>query len=558
MNGTKNKISFEQAALGGLLKRHRLIVPTNQREYAWEEKHVEQLFQDFAKAINDNEIGYFLGTIVTIPRDDGTLEVVDGQQRLATTAILLAAIRDHLITSNPLAVESINNDFLTGIDIEREVRVPRLILNLDDRELFAWVLTRAGNKPTESKPSHYKIMSAFKIAQKFVKNIVAIVDVKEHGDVLKKWISFVEHRALAVLVTVASGANAYKMFETLNDRGLEISQADLIKNFLFGRSGDRLPEVQMHWAYMRNTLESLAEDNLTVKFLRHALIVMRGNLRQYEVYDVVQQLARTEQQAIACASNFSTLSNAYIATFNPESDKWNGYPDSVGKAIRILNLLDIQPFRSLQLAVSAKFDKKETALAYQFLVSLGVRLIIASGTRSGSIEESVASAAFEIYSGNITSTIDLKKKITSITPNNEEFKESVENHKVSKAKLARYYLRSLEMTAKGEPEPYFEPTDDRTIINLEHILPKNPLVNWSQFTPDEADLWINRLGNQLLMRASDNSNAKSDGFDDKKALYANSPYLLTKQVSDLLEWTPSTIAARQKGLAELAVKTWPI
>jgi succinate dehydrogenase flavin-adding protein (antitoxin of CptAB toxin-antitoxin module) len=65
-----------------------------------------------------------------------------------------------------------------GIDIEKEVRVPRLILNLDDRELFAWVLTRAGNKPTASKPSHYKITSTFKIAKKLVKNIVAIVDVE--------------------------------------------------------------------------------------------------------------------------------------------------------------------------------------------------------------------------------------------------------------------------------------------------------------------------------------------------------------------------------------------
>ena len=66
-------------------------MPSNQREYAWTEREVTDLLQDFALAISEAK-PYFLGTIVTIPREEGTLEVVDGQQRLATTAILLSAI----------------------------------------------------------------------------------------------------------------------------------------------------------------------------------------------------------------------------------------------------------------------------------------------------------------------------------------------------------------------------------------------------------------------------------------------------------------------------------
>ncbi len=96
MADTQSQIAFEQPGLGSLLKHNRLGVPANQREYSWTDKEVTQLFQDFAKAISAGDQGYFLGTIVTIPRADSTLEVVDGQQRLATTAILLAAIRDYL------------------------------------------------------------------------------------------------------------------------------------------------------------------------------------------------------------------------------------------------------------------------------------------------------------------------------------------------------------------------------------------------------------------------------------------------------------------------------
>ena len=111
-----------------MLKQHRLEVRPNQREYAWTKREVTQLLQDFSKAVNEGD--YFLGTIVTIPRTTGTLEVVDGQQRLATTAILLAAIRDYLRDRNEtVLVESVNNEFLTGIDRSKRERVPKLSPN---------------------------------------------------------------------------------------------------------------------------------------------------------------------------------------------------------------------------------------------------------------------------------------------------------------------------------------------------------------------------------------------------------------------------------------------
>jgi hypothetical protein len=79
------------------------------------------------------------------------------------------------------------------------------------------------------------------------------------------------------------------------------------------------------------------------------------------------------------------------------------------------------------------------------------------------------------------------------------------------------------MAAKGEAEPWFMPTDDRSIINLEHVLPKKPLGNWPQFTAEEVPVWMNRLGNQALMRASDNSDLQSGAFSEKKKVYVDSP-----------------------------------
>ena len=214
--------------------------------------------------------------------------------------------------------------------------------------------------------------------------------------------------------------------------------------------------------------------------------------------------------------------------------------------------------RPVLLAVAAKFPQKEAAQAFQFLISLGVRLLIASTTRSGSVEQPLAFAANEIFTGKITTPAELKKRLHDVTPNDEEFRIEFETARVSKAQLARYYLRSLEMAAKGESEPWFMPTDDRSVINLEHILPKKPDVNWPQFSEEEVGVFVNRLGNQALMRASDNSDLKSATFADKKQTYSSSPYVLTSQIGDLAKWNAESVAVRQKALAQLAVSAWPV
>jgi hypothetical protein len=561
MADAKGQIAFEELGLGSLLRRWRLVVPPNQREYAWTEREVTQLLQDFAKAVN--EVGpYFLGTVVTIPRDEGTLEVVDGQQRLATTAILLAAIRDYLRErKEDLIVQSIEDEFLSGIDRDQRIRVPKLQLNIDDNELFDRIITRRPDAPDPEpvRASHDRLLFARDETKRHVRRIVAVLDDREHGDLLNRWLSFLEHRALVVLLRVPDDADAYKMFETLNDRGLRTSQVDLIKNFLFSRAGKRVAEVQSRWSYMRGALESASDDaEITINFLRHALIVQRGHLREADVYDRVQEIVRSEPAAVTFAATLETLANLYVATFNPENERWNGYQDAVRRSIEVFNLFDIKPLRPLILAVAARMDPKQAAAAFSFLVALGVRLVIASSTRSGSVEVPLAEAAKTVFEGDVETAAKLKKALAALTPTDGDFHAAFKVLRVSNARLARYYLRSLEMTAKKEREPWFVPQDDKQVINLEHVLPKRPEANWPHLEDDVVRQLTTRLGNLALMRASENSNLKSQAFADKKRVYAASPYLLTSQIAEARDWTAETIDERQKKLADLAVKTWPV
>ena len=548
---------FSQLGLASILGQNQLVVPPNQRDYSWTVREVKTLFQDFARSIADDDSNYFLGTIVTIPSDGGRLEVVDGQQRLATTAIMLAEIRNYLKDKDPMIAQSVDGEILNVIDRSTRARVPRLRLNLDDNEYFRARLTNEDPIPSPSKPSHELIDRAFREARGQVKRIVSGFDVKDHGDILNRWINFMQQRARAVLLQVPNDADAYRMFETLNDRGLHTSQSDLVKNYLFGRAGDRIGEVQQRWSLLRGALETIEDEDITIRFLRHSLTLIQGFVREHEVYEAVQRLAKAPQPVVAFTDKLESLASSYVAIYNADHEKWNR-SDATRKAVEVLNLFDIRPLRPLILAVAERFNERETAKATEFCISFGVRLMIASSTRTGSVEEGIAEAAHEIFSQKITTADDLKRQLAPLTPSDATFLAAFETATVSNRKLARYYLRSMELSAKGEQEPWHIPNDDRSKINLEHVLPEKPEGNWPKFSDDEVKLFYKRIGNLCLLRASDNSTAKSASFATKAKFYAKSPYELTKQISTTEDWTVVEIADRQKTLAPIAVNTWAI
>ncbi len=549
---------FDRMGLGTIIKRYRLMVPPNQREYSWKREHIETLFQDLAMAISDNEPEYFLGTIVGVDKDLGLLEIVDGQQRLATTVIFLCEMRNYLKPLESIIADSITKDFLTDIDRTKKDTVTKMKLNVSDNEYFKSLITN-DTVLSPIKPSHKLIQEAFHISGNQIKKIVAGFNVKDHGNALNKWIDFIEHKAVVILLTVNNSVNAYKMFETLNDRGLKTSQADLVKNHLFGQAGSRLSEAQHKWSLMRGALETGYDEDITVIFLRHVLIAMRGHTRESEVFDETEKIARGESRSLAFLDNLEKLANTYVAITNPEHERWNNkYPDAIRQAIKTLNRLNIKPFQPILLAISEKFDPKEANNAMKIMISLGVRLLIASRTTSGPIEQTLSNTANSIYSNKVKDSKAMRKMLESIIPIDDDFKHAFENLTVSKAYLARYYLRSIEMAAKGEPYPWFIPNDDKETITLEHVLPEEPGTNWPAFTPDEVDAYYRRLGNLVLLKAKSNSDLKSINFEIKKNVYKDSDYILTSKIADVSDWTKEEIIKRQKDLAQHALKAWPI
>ncbi len=561
MTTRPSTIDFEQAGIGTALARNRLVVPLNQREYSWEETHIVDLFQDLANSIDTGKSAYFLGTIVLTSRTDGAFEVADGQQRLATITILLAAIRDYFEERNDALLVQDVNGFLFSIVRETREFNPRLKLNVDDNEFFKnRILAKKGAPERRAvrpqKPSHFRIDRAGRLAEEHVQLIIAPYGDPHRITRLNTWVTYVQDCAQVIVLKVPDDLNAYVMFETLNDRGLRTSQADLVKNHLFALAGDRLVEAQQKWALMNGALETFDQNDITITYLTHLIISKWGHVRERAVFEIVKEKVAAKQQAIEFLDALAEGANNYVAIQASQHPRWNVYHPHIREHISTLMLLDVSPLRPIALAISGKFGKRQTELAFRQLVFWSVRYLVA-GIRSGRAVELIHNVAQEISSGRVTTASRLADLMAPLLLSDPAFREQFAAYRVSKSALARYYLRALEYKLQGSSEPEFVPNED-IVINLEHVLPEHPGQGWPDLDSAVVQAYHKRLGNMVLLRAESNSAIGDRPLEEKKATLTRSTFLLTKEVAQQDTWGTEEIASRQERLAELAMQVWPL
>jgi hypothetical protein len=554
--------------IGSVLKQRRLAVPLNQREYKWEDKHVGDLFNDFADAIAENKGAYFLGTIVLTKGEDNSPQLADGQQRLATTTILIAAIRDHFFRKGETKRAQSLQPYLMEIDPRTTELVPKLRLNVDDRDFFTKYVCADPDdecrniQPDKDRLSHKLIMQAARKAAERVENVVSGYAESSQTERLLEWIEFLEKGAEVIILDVPDHLNAFVMFETLNDRGLKASQADLIKNHLLrhadSQKPSRIQEAQAKWAAMVGVLQSLAQEDMTVTYLHHMLITKYGPTKEREVLVRLRQWATSPNRALEVVHELAESANDYAALFNADHSKWNEYGTSTRNHISTINRdLQVEQIRPLMFAVARHFSVKEAQKAYRLFVFWSVRFLIVGG-RGGLLDRHYSIAARRVADGEIKTAEGLRKLLVEIIPSDPLFQQEFSEARVSQTHLARYYLRALERVRKGQPEPEWIPNDDEQAINLEHILPQSPQDGWPGIDEEVAHAYWRRLGNMVILQARKNSIIGNASFQQKKPTLEASGFILTQEAAGCEKWGVAEIESRQKQLAQLAVKTWPI
>jgi hypothetical protein len=562
-------LSSDPMGIGNVLNRYRLTVPPNQRDFSWGEvregersDQVQSLLKDYSEAIERGSC-YFVGTLVIAENDKAEApEVADGQQRLATSTVMLAAIRDYLCTHDEEKLAgSIEHQFLFQVSRGTREDVPRLQLNVNDRDYFKKrVLSRPDSdlrnvEPT--RPSHELIDLAAKQAAEKVAEIVAGEKQTVAIDRLNEWTDFIESGAQAIVVFTQDAGSAFKIFETCNDRGLDTSQVDLLKNHLFLLANKRLDEAKMLWAFTEAKLNMV--DAPALVYLRYLTIMKYGPTLEKAVMDRVKEKVTSTQRAIEFLAEMDKDAKTFVAIFSPDDPKWTEYGSAANRHLAtIINDLKVEQIRPLIMAVASKFSVEEAKKALRMFVCWSVRFLICGG-RGGFLDKHYSEKAHDVGQGKIKTAAQLATLMIDeeIIPKDGVFRESFATARVARNYLARYYLRALELEAKGDIEPELVPNSAQEQINLEHILPENPESDWG--IPDEIALGnFRKIGNMVLLQATVNSKIGNIAFDEKKKHFKNSQFFLTSMVAKEKEWGPKQIESRQKRLAELAVKTWPI
>jgi len=560
---THGGIDFELKGIASLLEEATFTVPTYQRSYAWEAVHIDDFWSDLHGSLSREGGGpdYFLGSIVlTRESMSDRLVVIDGQQRLATTSLFLAALREIAAEQqkDDFARE-ITSQFLTEYDFEEEERVPRLRLNATDDPVFRQLVAAGAAPAGDAKrpESHKRLEDAYNTLRDHLRTDLTAQGAQANSR-LAAWLRFLRQDVLVIRLIVPTESEAFLIFETLNARGRDLTIGDLLKNYLFGRAGSRLASVQTDWLESLAALDVSAENELFVNFLRQYWSSRYGLVRERDLYRAIKDRVSTSTDVGDFAAELKKAAGLYSAILNSSDEFWTKFGTSGRDNVDSLLRLDVEQHRPLLLAVMAHFSDTELKKTLRALVSWSVRILILGRLGSGTSEKAYGAAALKVRNGEIKTTEELLKELTAIVPSDAEFQTAFETARVTKPSIARYLLNALERERIGKDEPELVPNKNEEEVNLEHVLPKNAKeADWPTFDPDDVATWVHRMGNLMLLQVGPNGKIGNKAWSVKEPILSASELKLTAMASQYPDWTETEIAERQKELSVLAPTTWP-
>jgi hypothetical protein len=528
-------IEIELEGIGHILRDRRLTVPPYQRGYAWGREQIEDFWWDLRSAFGSSENQYFLGSIVLTPDTPTVSTIIDGQQRLATTALLFTALRNEFLArDDDNRARVIESEYLLTADLRSAEQVSRLRLNEDDQARLLRVIT-SPKPPTQDKPDRLTEALAF------FKERVAEEARNAGGhwaETLFRWVDFLEMRARVIRVDVSEQADAFLIFETLNARGLELTTADLLKNYLFGLSRDRVAEMQRTWESAIDSLETSADEEIFTTFVRHLWSSFNGATRERELYGRMKADITSPEAALAFGRRLQEAAPYYAALLSAEHSYWREV--EIGRAIPdTLLRFGLEQNRPLLLAAMLRFDPDELTRLLEAVIAWSTRGIIVGGIGGGTTERAYGEAAVAVMEGRAKSAEDVYEEIVQVIPTDEEFRSAFAFKRINRTRIAKYLLVALANLERRSHTPALVSEADESEFDLKLVLPRSAdPEEWRAFAPDLLRQEALRLGNQVASAPDGSCAPLAPPFDPER-------------------WGPEALSERQAEMAQLAVGLWP-
>jgi uncharacterized protein with ParB-like and HNH nuclease domain/predicted transport protein len=542
----------------------QFVIPVFQRDYSWTDAQCDQLWHDIVHiADHDSTHGHFLGSVVCISTGDSAPGftqwlLIDGQQRLTTLTILLTALRDHIREEgwkspkpDGPTPERIEGLFLKN-SYEQGNRRYKLVLRRHDQETLR-ALVDQDELPAE-------------VSERVKENYEAFREglLEQDPNLIYTGIS----RLVIVDVTLDRGVDDPQLiFESLNSTGIDLSQSDLIRNFLLMR----LPEKQQtglyeaYWSKIEtffrgseHTFDGFIRDYLALKTKAKKQAKAEEIYRAFrEAFDDLKGQAGGLEPLLADMLRFGR----YHAAFSMGG---NVFPEVTDALTNLRKLVDVPAPLVMRLfecyAQAGKLSAKSFNEALGLIESYVFRRAIC-GEQTRGYWQVFANLAYQIDEEKPVESLQVGlyrlRETVYAYPSGEEFHASLQDRDIYGLRVCKFLLDRLENHGSKE-------ATDTSSYSIEHILPQNEKLpaawkkmlgaDWHQV----QKTWLHRLGNLTL--TGYNQKYSDLPFQKKKTIkngFAESAVRLNKYVRERSRWTATEIKQRGKLLAEKALKIWP-
>ncbi len=539
----------------GKSQEKQFVIPIYQRMYSWGKEHCEQLWDDIIKTGGNDQIeGHFIGSIVFVhdgiyTTNHNELLIIDGQQRLTTITLLLIALRDHLNDEDEFlekfSRKKIENRYLINSD-EKGDKKFKLILSELDRDTLLSLIDENKRKPSELS---VKIMENFKLFEEWI---------RKNTDKLETIFKGLD-KLMVVEISLERGKdNPQLIFESMNSTGKDLTQTDLIRNYILMGLEPEKQKIfyKKYWMAMEENFKQ--NETLFNQFVRHYLTIKTREIpninKVYESFKDYRQKKGIEIEDLLKDLQKYCGFFCQIA-FKKEADK------DLNKALGFLVDLEMGVIYPLLLELYSDYSdgvlSKQDFIPIIYLTESYIcrRAVCGLGTNGLN----------KIFS-SFTKKIDKKQYLKSVEehfgsltgnqkfPNNDEFKKLFITIDFYHFKKTKYFLERLENFDTKEPV-------DTQECTIEHIMPQILTEEWKRDLGENFkaihEKYLHTIGNLTL--TGYNEKYSNNSFQEKRNMekgFNQSPLRLNQSLKDLEPFGEKKIEKRANDLADRALKIW--
>lgn len=543
-------------------------IPRFQRDYSWTVEEWEDLWADIVEVTSaGGEQVHYMGYLVLQSKDEKTFDVIDGQQRLTTLSIIvLAALRvlERLVREgvnadrNKQRMDQLRQSYIGYLDPVTLVAQSKLTLNRNNDNYYQNYIVPLRELPSRGfRASEHAMRKASDWFERKVQDYSKQhdTDVEDRGVNLAKLVENISDSLFFTVITVTDELNAYKVFETLNSRGVRLSATDLLKNYLFsilhrdGQSEHDMEAMDVRWeSFVGRLGEENFPDYLRVHWItRHALV------RQSELFKTIRAQVPDRAAVFSLLNGLDEDMDAYLSLTSPETSGWTGDTKLAASRLRMFSVR--QQFPVLIAARKILQDPEYEALI-KAIVVIAFRYNVIGRMQASEQERVYSGVAQRISRGDVVDLAGIMEGLRPIYLTDRAFSSAfseieIVTRQTRNRRIVRYILCKLERAKSGAEHDL-----DAETFNIEHILPQSPGPEWD-FSDPEAEASTYRLGNMTLLNAAENRDLDNSSYDAKKATYEKSDFQITSEIpSQYDEWTIESVAHRQSAMARVATGIW--